>query len=1243
MGKKPSTLRTLLEKTKCFFNQIKLSAINIYKPVTPIPEYVHLAPINDVKDCDEHIKMLQEALGRPQIKNIALSGPYGSGKSSIIQTFLDRNPLVKEKSILISLAAFSDMKADEWTVEDGILKQLFYKVEQKNIPQSRYRKIHRISSGKVFGFLLAFVALLFVILFIFAPSIIESTYNNILQAGAKINAPVWVSIAIFLALLLAILFAIGKFLHLFAFRYSLKDIKLPKELVTASIAQNDKEIFNKNIDEIVYFFEETPYRIVFFEDLDRFSDAKIFVKLRELNTLLNNYDAIKERVIFVYAVKDDLFSATERTKFFDFIIPVIPVINSTNSSEVLLDLLQVKNGKSQNHNITRDFLLDVSPFISDMRDLYNIYNEFLLFKKTIMINQNLSSLKDEVMLSLIIFKNLQPCQFAQLQKETGPVKEAFALKSTFIERRTSQIHEEIAPKLEILKKIDKDNLNSVQELKFAMLCAISNWKGMATSITRNGYASINASQVLDADFDFSPLLQQAQWSVSYVSPSRMPSSVRSDDVHEICQAYADRLEYLQHSSEDRKKQLREEIAQLEAEAQTLSSRSLEDLLSNFGINIVFGIGYPSPSTTAPKTSRTTKESQDTNDHLQTNDLLLFMLRKGYINESYADYINFFKGNSMTAADRDFILSIKTQKPKEFSYPLSQANLPIIIESLQPHEFSERAALNFNLLEFMLSNNSYDNKLDILMGQLSNDGLDYWAFVNQFADITKREKRFTKKLAKSWPEFWDEVYNDSTFTYDRKLLYLSWLCIYLNGEELCTLNTNGNLAKFFVENEDILKKIPIGRTQHLTRSIEALGVKFKKIDITDVSHDILDFVFDGCHYEINPNMIHSIVEYKASFLCDSLSIKSYTALRELGYTELLEYINKNFESYVDQIVLSPENTQEDSQAVVAMFERLLGDLDRCNKIIAHIDFSLESITDACGTHIEENPENVHVVWNDLLACGRLDASWENISTYWKAFGLTAELCNYIETNVDVLAEKSFSCLEDAFKQDIILSNMDSSVFREIIFHFQLDPFEIDLDTISKEKLAIMISAQKIPFTPTSYSELEAYAPELCASFVLHNPTEFDESFDEIPLSSEVFEVLMLSNDLSASIKERIVKRDGIDLMTKDVAMVLCSSNIPINRDLFASAWEVLESTEDRKKLLFQHLKLLKIEDFESYLITLGSPYEKLKRVAHRHEEILPDTEENRALVYRLLAVQYLTSKDYEIRGNKPFIRCRVKAK
>ena len=35
----------------------------------------------------------------------------------------------------------------------------------------------------------------------------------------------------------------------------------------------------------MYFFEATGYRIVFFEDLDRLDDRKIFVHLRELNNL----------------------------------------------------------------------------------------------------------------------------------------------------------------------------------------------------------------------------------------------------------------------------------------------------------------------------------------------------------------------------------------------------------------------------------------------------------------------------------------------------------------------------------------------------------------------------------------------------------------------------------------------------------------------------------------------------------------------------------------------------------------------------------------------------------------------------------------------------------------------------------------------------------------------------------------------------------------------------------------------
>ena len=114
------------------------------------------------------------------------------------------------------------------------------------------------------------------------------------------------------------------------------------------------------IDEILYFFEVTRYRIICFEDLDRLDDASIFIHLRELNALLNNYDKIHKPIVFVYSVRDNIFSEKDRTKFFDFIIPVVPIINSTNSDEAFTSRLENFLEEGFSHNISESFVLDVS-------------------------------------------------------------------------------------------------------------------------------------------------------------------------------------------------------------------------------------------------------------------------------------------------------------------------------------------------------------------------------------------------------------------------------------------------------------------------------------------------------------------------------------------------------------------------------------------------------------------------------------------------------------------------------------------------------------------------------------------------------------------------------------------------------------------------------------------------------------------------------------------------------------------
>ena len=118
--------------------------------------YKDLAPIDNISNGKEYLKALHWAIRNKRIKNIALTGPYGSGKSSIINTYLKRHPLIKAKHLRISMATFIEsgvgkngesakIPVEPEHIQEGILKQLFYKVNHRRIPQSRYRKLYKVS------------------------------------------------------------------------------------------------------------------------------------------------------------------------------------------------------------------------------------------------------------------------------------------------------------------------------------------------------------------------------------------------------------------------------------------------------------------------------------------------------------------------------------------------------------------------------------------------------------------------------------------------------------------------------------------------------------------------------------------------------------------------------------------------------------------------------------------------------------------------------------------------------------------------------------------------------------------------------------------------------------------------------------------------------------------------------------------------------------------------------------------
>lgn len=488
-------------------------------------EFTDLAPIDDIENGDEYLKALHWAIKKKKVKNIALAGPYGAGKSSIIDTYLKKHRIIRSKSLRVSMATFVENETDEKgnpkkislkqdEIELGILKQLFYKVNYKKIPQSRYRKLHKINWKRVWGYLVLIFLIWGVTEFIFFPDTFQMIIEKIEEAGGKFGLKAVVSDSIFFVFCAGILAIIARTYRLVLFRFKVNEVKLPTETVVKNSETAAETVFNKNMDEIVYFFEETKYRIVFFEDLDRLEDPSIFIHLRELNTLLNNYDGIKGRIVFVYAIRDDIFTDTDRTKFFEFIIPVIPIINSTNSGEIFLQKLEESEKKGIVHEISQEFILDVSPYVEDMRILQNIYNEFVVYKETIRTDQELK-LSDETMMALIIFKNLYPREFAELQMERGVVKQAFEDKQRYISGQCMKWHNEVDELTQELEKYHDDCLEHIKELKTAMLGAMVDWQGIPYRIKKSYWDEYSVNEIMKDSFELSKLEQLKDVEIKY--------------------------------------------------------------------------------------------------------------------------------------------------------------------------------------------------------------------------------------------------------------------------------------------------------------------------------------------------------------------------------------------------------------------------------------------------------------------------------------------------------------------------------------------------------------------------------------------------------------------------------------------------------------------------------------------------------------------------------------------------------
>lgn len=1172
-------------------------------------EYCDLTPESEIKNGEEYVNALQWALKNNNVKNVALAGPYGSGKSSIIQTYMRRFP--STKSLNISLAAFDleSKNADDFEnqIELGILKQLFYKVDSDKIPQSRYRKLKKKYYRRYFFLTLCFAVLLCLGVAFFNPSLFDSAISRIIESGSYygLNRTMsFVCANIFVVIGIAIIAFILKWL---TSKYRIREINIADKATVADDADNNESVFDRAMDEMVYFFEATDFTVLFIEDLDRFESTEIFVKLRELNTILNNYDLIKRRIVFVYAIRDDMFTNEERTKFFDFIIPVIPIINSTNSGEILREKLGVERQqtgeiKSNKYDISGSYITLVSPFIEDMRVLTSICNEFVIYKNTL----NSVNLKDEEMFSIIIFKNLYPRDFAELEAERGIVKQAFEDKKSFIDKKK----EELLHKRELietkLNNIEKDVLNDVKEVKAAMLSYLAGDSGSFSSVYI-GNAHYTYTNIMKDGFDIENLNANSSATVYVNSASSKPIKNLGETINRSPYCYLQRIQDLIDAEETRKEQLRNQIGECDSMMYQIQSYSLKKLIEKYGSDEIFRV------------------------LVKENKVLVFLLRKGFINENYADYINYFHPNSITKDEMNFIRGIRMQEAiGDFSYDIR--NVAEVCERIEDYEFKQEEALNFNVLDYLLTKKKNSKKCKAFIEGVSIGSEKGNNFIREYISRNINLPTFINLLCKQYVGFLNWVANSEIISDDMKYYYYSLVLEYADLSDIERINNFEGcdcISYMLVNDAKALMNLSKVSPKKTIQVIDSLDISFVNIEVAGVHEEVLKHIFENNKYQLNLQMQKALFLWKFPHCVERLKVENYTVICEYIYTPFLNRIYENFEMYVSDFVVDrAENTNETMSSVEDIIERLLESNEKlCKQVIDKMTVIWDDLSKCCICP-EELKQSRRNIWNYILQNNRVLPNWNNYLVYYKEYGITDNIVEWFDNNVDyILVSEKTEDVSDAMLLELVSKNLSESSLEKVVNQYSINEFESKVEEFVPEKLAIMIKGGWIPFRVELFEEIRSHQNTLACEYAIQYKQGFLENLDQINLKENELTLILKSGYFSEEEQVKLIEKIMPGDINTDIAKILRNIRCGIKKDYVERAWELL-TEEERYELLLNQLEVYSVEEISDKFSELAPIYKALSGIAHRHKEFLPVTDYNTKLVRKLSRKQYITSFEIE---------------
>ena len=1059
-----------------------------------------LTPKRDV-DVSGYEEALDFVFSNDDIRNIAVSGAYSSGKSSVMESYREKR---NKNFISISLAHFGAEKTEsdneknnlEKTLEGKILNQLAQQIPVEKIPLSglNIKKSDQSNFPKYFsaGCILFVVCILYTIFFDNWCTYAESVDTPVIQCFFFLSTfPVFRAISGVIAMVLS-----GKFL------YKLCQVQYDKRIfskinfqgnVVELFSEKENSYFDRYLNEVIYLFEKAEFDGIIFEDIDRFDHIEVFERLREINLLVNarlrNKKSETKVVRFFYLLRDDVFQSKDRAKFFDYILPIVPVLDSSNSYDKMREYL-TEAGLYEEFNDY--FLRGVSLYIDDLRILNNIYNEFIIYNKKI----NNIDLYLNKLLAIIIYKNLFPQDFADLQLNRGFVYSLFDNKTYFKDNKISEINSTYAEVTTKIEECQEEEAQNLEEL----------------NMIRNGKLQI-------ANNNPNEVNHYREWE---------------------SEEYPRRKAIIERRSSGEIEQLEQRKRELDALKSEVRSYSLQQLLElqNFR-EILTTIGIS-------KNKRF--QAIEENPYF---GLLKYLLSRGYIDETYFDYMGFFYDNSISVNDKVFLRNVAERRTKVFDYELDSPKL--VAENLEPSEFQYESTLNYSLVDFILN---HDNRASIsaFVKQLKRDGrFDY---ISGYLESNYDSKQLVVAINHYWPEAFDRML-DSGKVDESLLKEYSYLTVqYSSGIDLENCNVNGCLSHYISSDCEYVS-VSSADCSKLISGFKALDIKFEEIKYQTANMDVFDRVYLENMYIISASNIALMLEAKCGIRNANEILGSLCTMILSGEDEpLYQYLSENMDESLDAYLNLYKGKIDDSSGVI---KQILNHQDISDNIKIQYICQLNNVVDDISS-IEE-PD----IRNELITRKRIDYNANNSIYLFTEYGLNEELTAFINSNnqdLDYCHEVDDEGIKDDFIDSVLVSTgLSDKKYRQIVRNLCGEMESFDITALPEERVKILINEDLIVMNLENLSFMRQNYPGCNDIFIINNIEKYIELVSETSVDREELLMILSCEDISDKDKMELIQyyNDSISIIGKNYSETLTGYILDINLD-FDDIPELLKSYE-----------------------------------------------------------------------------------